>query len=123
MKRSVVILLVEDDPALGPVTMELLCAGGHAPTLAPSFEEAFGLLVSPHRIEVLILDLQLGANRGDILIESLRSVDAKVPPIVVLSAQPMPELMRAAKAVGAEAFLQKPCSAKRIMEAIELAVP
>jgi FixJ family two-component response regulator len=52
----------------------------------------------------------------------LRSIKAKLPPIVVLSGRPMPELVGAAKAVGAEVFLQKPCSAQRILEAIELAV-
>jgi len=33
----------------------------------------------------------------------------------------MPELVREAKAVGAEVSSQKPCSAQRILEAIELA--
>jgi CheY-like chemotaxis protein len=121
IKRSVVVLMVEDDPALGPATIEVIAAGGHVATLASSFVDAFRLLVSPHRVEVLILDLQLGTHRGDELIETLRSIQAKLPPIVVLSARPMPELVRAAKAVGAEVFLQKPCSAQRILEAIELA--
>jgi FixJ family two-component response regulator len=121
-KRSVVVLMVEDDAALGPATVDLLVAGGHVATLASSFVEAFRMLLSPHRVEVLILDLQLGTHRGDELIETLRSVDAKLPAIVVLSARPMPELVRAAKTVGAEVYLQKPCSAQRILEAIELAV-
>ncbi len=80
------------------------------------------MLLSPNRVEVLILDLQLGTHRGDELIEALRSVDVKLPSIVVLSACPMPELIQAAKAVSAEVYLQKPCSAQRILEAIELAV-
>jgi FixJ family two-component response regulator len=122
IKRSVAVLMIEDDPALGPATIDVLTAGGHIATLASSFVDAFRMLVSPHRVEVLILDLQLGTHRGDELIETLRSIEAKLPPIVVLSARPIPELVRAAKAVGAEVFLQKPCSAQRILEAIELAV-
>jgi two-component system nitrogen regulation response regulator NtrX len=122
IKRSVVVLMVEDDPALGPATVDLLTAEGHVATLASSFVEGIRLLLSPNRVEVLILDLQLGTHRGDQLVETLRSIKAKLPPIVVLSGRPMPELVGAAKAVGAEVFLQKPCSAQRILEAIELAV-
>jgi CheY-like chemotaxis protein len=122
LKRSVVVLMVEDDPALGQATIDVLIAGGHVATLVPSFVEAFRMLLSPNRIEVLILDLQLGTHRGDELIETLRSIDAKLPAVIVLSARPLPEIARAAKAVGAEVFLQKPCSPQRIFEAIDIAV-
>jgi CheY-like chemotaxis protein len=121
IKRSVVVLMVEDDPALGPATVDVLIAGAHVATLAASFVEAFRLLLHPHRVEVLILDLQLGTHRGDELVETLRSIDAKLPPIVIFSARPIPELVQTAKAVGAEVYLQKPCSAQRLLEAIELA--
>jgi DNA-binding response OmpR family regulator len=122
IKRSIVVLMVEDDPALGPATVDLLSAEGHVATLASTFVEAIRLLLSPNRVEVLILDLQLGTHRGDELIETLRSIDAKLPPIVLLSARPMAELVQAAKVVGAEVYLQKPCSAQRILEAVDLAV-
>jgi len=121
MKRSTTILLIEDDPVLGRVTLELLAAQGHAAVLAESFDCALRLLAAPNRFEVLLLDLQLGLKGGDELIASLRSLGARVPPIVVLSAKPMDDLVRAARTMGAEAFLQKPCSATRIAEAIELA--
>jgi DNA-binding response OmpR family regulator len=121
MKRSTTILLIEDDPALGPATLEVLAAEGHAAVLANSFDQAFEILLAPHRIEVLLLDLQLGLKRGDDLIESLRLHGATIPPIVIFSAKPIDELVLAAKAIGAEAFLQKPCSGIRLVEAIELA--
>lgn len=122
MNRSTVVLLIEDDPTLGPLTVDMLAAHGHSPTLAVSYEQAFQLLTAPHRIEVAILDLQLGNERGDSLIEKLRRAGAKMPAIIVFSAQSMPDLVQAAKTVRAEAILQKPCSAHRMIEAIELAV-
>jgi DNA-binding NtrC family response regulator len=121
MKRSTIVLLIEDDPMLGPATMEILAALGHAPLLADSFEQAFEILSGANRIEVLVLDLQLGPRRGDELVELLRARGSHVPPIVVFSAKPIGELAEAAKKLGAEAYLQKPCSAARITEAIELA--
>ena len=121
MKRSTTILLIEDDPSLGPATVEVLASEGHAAVLANSFDEAFEILVAPHRIQVVLLDLQLGVRRGDELIESLRARSATIPPIVIFSARPIDELVHAAKTIGAEAFLQKPCSGTRLAEAIELA--
>jgi DNA-binding response OmpR family regulator len=121
MNRSTNVLLIEDDPNLGPATLELLAAQGHAALLADSYEQAFAILTGTHRIEVLILDLQLGLRRGDELVASLRTHGARVPPIVVFSAKPIDELAGAARRMGAEAYLQKPCSAARIGEAIDLA--
>jgi CheY-like chemotaxis protein len=121
MKRSTTILLIEDDPSVGPATLEVLAAEGHAAVLATSFDEAFEILLAPHRIQVLLLDLQLGLRRGDELIESLRARGATIPPIVIFSARPLDELVHAARMMGAEAFLQKPCSGIRLAEAIELA--
>ena len=116
------ILLIDDDPSLGEALVDLLAAHGHLPKLALSAEEAFQLLTAPHRIEVVILDLQLGVERGDWLVEKLRENGTKIPSIVVHSAQSLPELMRASKVVGAEAVLQKPCSPERLLEAIGLAM-
>jgi DNA-binding NtrC family response regulator len=120
-KRAAVVLLIDDDPALGQATIDILAARGHSALLALSNEDAFHLLTAANRIDVLILDLQMGAARGESLIEDLHRAGQKVPAVIVHSAQPMPELVRAAKTVGAEVVLQKPCSAQRLMEAIELA--
>lgn len=102
--------------------MELLVTHGHAATLATSFDEAFEILRAQNRIQVIILDLQLGATRGETLIHSLRSAGISIPPVVVLSAKPMPDVVMAAKDTHAEVFLQKPCSVARLIEAITLAV-
>ena len=121
-KRSVRVLLVEDDPSLGPILSEVLAYYGHSPMLANSAESAKAILASRHRIEVMILDLELGDSRGEELVREIRTIDTKVPAIIVHSAQPIDDLRRAAAAVGAEAILQKPCSAQRMIEAIDLAI-
>ena len=90
--------------------------------MAVSAEQAAELLLAPHHIDVIILDLQLGAERGEWLIEKLRHEGAKVPAIVILSARPLSELTKASKFVRAECILMKPCSAQRLLEAIELAL-
>jgi DNA-binding NtrC family response regulator len=120
-KRSTAILLIDDDRSQGLATVDLLAAHGHRPTLAVSAEQAAELLTAPHHIDVVILDLQLGAERGEWLIDKLRHQGARVPAIVIFSARPLPELTVASKFVKAECILMKPCSAQRLLEAVELA--
>ena len=122
MNKNAVILLVEDDPHVGAITVDLLAAWGHKAELTGSSGSAFVLLTAPHKIEVVLLDLQLGAERGEALVAKLRLTDSPIPPIIILSAQSMPELVIAGRAMGAVGILRKPCSVHKMMEAIELAV-
>lgn len=121
-KHSAAILLIDDDSSLGLALVDLLAAHGHSPRYVPTPEEAYELLLAPHRLEVVILDLNLGSARGDWLIEKLRDSGARIPAIVIHSGQPLTELTRVSKLVRAEAVLQKPCSIERLLEAVELAV-
>ena len=121
-KRSAVILLVDDDASLGLAMVDLLAAHGHLPKLACTAEEAFTLLTLPHRFDVVILDLDLGGQRGEWLVDRLRKHGALVPAIVVHSGQSLTELAIASKVVRAEVMLHKPCSPQRLLEAVELSM-
>ena len=117
-----VVLLIDDDPILGPVTVELLQALGHTATWVESYERGFDTLNQPHDITIVLLDLQLGTQRGEALVQQLRSAGANVPPLLIFSAQPLPELRQAANTVKASGILQKPCDAATINNAIKTAV-
>jgi DNA-binding response OmpR family regulator len=117
-----VVLLIDDDPILGPVTIELLHALGHRATWVESYELGLDTLSNPHDITIVLLDLQLGAQRGEALVEQLRSKGMNVPPLLIFSAQPMTELRQAASTVKASGILQKPCNAAAIDSAIRAAV-
>ncbi len=119
MFRVLNILLVEDDPVLGPVIAEVLLMRGHAATLARTVGEALGVLCVYNDIQVIILDLQIGAERAEDLIDQVRGCTSYIPPIVVHSALPLPDLQRAAHDVKASAILQKPVSASSMVETIE----
>ncbi len=116
-----VILLVDDDPILGPVTVELLQTLGHQASWVDSYERGLQTLSGAHDITVVLLDLQLGPQRGEDLVRALRKVGVLIPPVVVFSAQPMAELRHAATVTKASAILQKPCNAQAIRQAIETA--
>jgi DNA-binding response OmpR family regulator len=116
------ILLVEDDAALGEVTAALLVSEGYEVKIAPTAQDAFDDLAAPHAYSAVLLDLQLGRDRGDALVRRLRRSGQTLPPVVIFSAQPMVELREAAQEIGAVAVLQKPCRIGQIMKAISRAV-
>lgn len=116
-----VVLLIDDDPILGPVTIELLQAMGHKASWVESYERGIDTLSNPHDITIVLLDLQLGAQRGEALIDQLRSAGKNIPPVLIFSAQPMGELRQAADSIKASGILQKPCNATAINTAIKIA--
>jgi DNA-binding NtrC family response regulator len=122
MQRPLVILLVEDDPVLGPLTAESLTESGHQVTLSPSTKNAFEQLKAPHAFNVIILDIQLGADRAENLIDRLKAARIAFPAVVLFSAQPSSELARSARTVNASGMLQKPCTVEQINRMLERAV-
>lgn len=116
------VLLIDDDPVLGPVTVELLHALGHDATWVDTYERGFDTLRQPHQITIVLLDLQLGPQRGEALIGDLRRSGAPLPPLLIFSAQPMTELRNAATLIDAAGILQKPCDAMAINTAIHTAL-
>jgi two-component system OmpR family response regulator len=116
------ILLVEDDVALGEITAELLATEGYAVKIAPTLGHALDDLSQPHQYCAVLLDLQLGRERGDALVRQLRRNGKALPPVVIFSAQPISELRDTAAEIGAVAFLQKPCRIAQIMGAINRAI-
>ena len=122
MKRSLCILLVEDDPALGPMTYHALEHLGHRSVLATTAPIAYGHLSRAHEFHLVLLDLQLGDQRSEPLILQLREEGFIIPTIVIFSAQPMFELQRVQRNIGARSFIQKPASIEEIDLAVDRAV-
>ncbi len=116
------VLIIDDDPILGPVTVELLHALGHRARWVDTYERGLDALRHPDDVAIVLLDLQLGQQRGESLIGDLRREGTHLPPLVIFSAQPMNELRDAATMISAAGILQKPCDAAAINHAIETAV-
>lgn len=113
------ILLVDDDANLGPATRDTLNFFGHRAVLATNLAQAYAELDRPHAFNVMLLDLELGAETGEMLIGRLRDAGIEFPLVVILSAQPRNELERAAKAIDAADILQKPSSLRQINETLD----
>jgi two-component system, OmpR family, KDP operon response regulator KdpE len=116
------VLLIEDDPALGAVTTEVLTQLGHEVAWSTSARAAFTSLAHNHSFDAVLLDLGLGESDGVTLVTLLRNQGHELPPLLVFSAQPIDVLKRAARATGAVGILQKPCSATQLAAALERAM-
>ncbi|MDR3386079.1 MAG: response regulator [Rudaea sp.] len=116
------VLLIEDDPALGSVTAEVLTQLGHEVAWSTSANAAFASLSHDHEFDAVLLDLGLGEYDGVTLVNALRHQGHKLPPLLVFSAQPIEALRKAARATGAVGILQKPCTATQLADALQRAL-
>jgi DNA-binding response OmpR family regulator len=122
MSTMLRILIVEDDALLGVATAESLTMLGHTVSIVPTVSAAFAALSVTHSFDVILLDLNLGEERGETIFEKLQLLRIKYPPVIILSAQPEAEVRLAADLVQAKQMLTKPASIARISWAIERAV-
>lgn len=121
MKKCWCVLLVEDDPILGPLTFEALNHLGHQAVLASSADAAYVHLARQHRFEIVILDLQLGPERSEPVIQRLRGEGWTLPPILVYSAHPKSELQISVQQTGAAGSIQKPATIQELEESVRVA--
>jgi DNA-binding response OmpR family regulator len=115
------ILLIEDDTALGEATRELLQCRGHDVRWVLNADEGYKALAQT-TFDIVLLDLGLGINNGVTVITALRRHHHVLPPLIILSAQPIQMICEAAEKTGAVSALQKPCSSGMIEEAIDFAM-
>lgn len=122
MNRTFNVLLVEDDPGLGDVTMESLTLLGHTVTLIRTAAAAFEALRADHSFEVILLDLRLGDESGDTIFDKLQLLRITYPPVIVLSAEPEATIRQAAQRIKTAHMLSKPASVIQIERALRQAV-
>ena len=116
------ILVVDDDHVFAGLICDALQMSGHEARRVPTTESGIAALLE-HRYDVLLLDLDLGATRGETLISRVRSLGERLPAIIILSGQPSDVLAAAVTATGAAAAVRKPCSIEELLAAIALAAP
>src|SRR3954468_4803894 len=114
------ILMVEDDHVLGGLICDALRLSRHEVRRVPTSESGVGAVLES-RYDVLLLDLDLGMTRGEAMIQRVRNLGERLPPIVIWSGQPLSVLTDAATTTGAAAVLRKPCTVDELLAAIDQA--
>jgi CheY-like chemotaxis protein len=120
--KTASVLLIEDDPALGMVTVEVLHELGYNVSWSVSSSDAQALFEAGRRFDAMILDLRLGQEHGVDLVDAIHADGYQVPPIIIFSAEPFDALAQAAHATAAVGILQKPCTATALENRLQKAL-
>jgi PAS domain S-box-containing protein len=118
-RHSRLILIVEDNETNIRTLSDYLAVKGYRLAVARSGSEALQLLRSL-RPDLILMDIQLPSMDGLEVISLIRR-DGSIAelPIIALTALAMPGDREKALAAGANEYLSKPVSLKRLVEAIE----
>jgi len=111
------LLIIEDDPTVGPLLRDVFVSDGHTATLMRSGEAGLDYLAS-ERPDAVLLDVQLPRISG---IEVLRRIRSKSPdlPVVVITGHATPEQIAQAKALGVVEVLEKPEILNEVHDALK----
>jgi two-component system response regulator QseB len=104
--RAHPVLLIEDDPSLSEILVEIMTAENYAVTAARDGQSGLHLALT-RSYEVIILDRGLPAIDGIDLLARLRSRGV-VTPVIILSALGLPSDRIDGLDAGAEDYLSKP---------------
>jgi len=114
------ILMIDDDHVFSGLISDALQVSGHDVRRVPTTESGIGALLE-RRFDVVLLDLDLGATRGEAMVRRMQNLGERLPPIIILSGQPSGVLAAAMKSTGAVAAVRKPCTIDELLAAIGLA--
>jgi CheY-like chemotaxis protein len=101
------ILLVEDDPHLAALYLEVLGARGHEITLATNGQEALDRIAAAAP-DLVLMDLQMPVMDGLEAAERLKASEHGHIPIIALTNLQLPEEISAALDAGCDGYLAKP---------------
>jgi two-component system, sensor histidine kinase RpfC len=120
VSRKLNVLLADDNPTNREVVGKILERGGHAVTLVPDGEQALDALEQA-RFDVVLLDRNMPGMGGIEALQAIRMMTRgrERLPVIVLSADVMPEARRECLEAGADTFLPKPVEAIRLLEEIQ----
>lgn len=113
------VLIAEDNPVNQKVTRRILEYAGHTVTVVADGEEALDKLQA-EPFDLVIVDLNMPKVSGleVIKLHRMATLGERRTPVIVLSADAMPETARACTEAGADAYLTKPVEPRRLLDAI-----
>jgi DNA-binding response OmpR family regulator len=114
-ERSRRVLVADDEPHIGRIIKMKLEGGPFDVTLAYDGQEATDALIAPDAsFDLVVLDLMMPEKSGLDVLRTLRSTLHSEVPAIILTAAGQDEQERAALDGGANAFVTKPFSPKKL---------
>jgi len=117
--RSLRVLVVDDEEPIRKFVQRVLTEAGHQPVLAVDGQHALTVAKADGPFELLLTDVNMPNLMGDELARRLRQDD---PALKVLYLTGFSDLLFKEKLTlwEDEAYLDKPCSVRGLLEAISL---
>ncbi|MBL7902543.1 MAG: response regulator transcription factor [Bacteroidia bacterium] len=107
------VLLVEDDPSLGPLLQEYLEAKGFETKLAADGKSGSDVFFK-ETFDLVLLDVMMPIKDGFTLAKEIRLIDKNIP-IIFLTAKSMKEDTIEGFNAGADDYITKPFSMEELM--------
>mgnify|MGYP003638451702 CR=1 FL=1 len=121
MASDPILLLVEDEPAVGRVTKRLLEREGYAVDWAKNGREGLELAASGPKYDLVLTDFRMPEVGGMELLEKLRESNPHLP-VILMTAHGTASLAIEATRKGAYDYILKPYQPHELFEAVERAV-
>ena len=121
MSQPPLILVVDDEPSMRDLVLEVLEAEGYAVAAAHNGQQALDFLqrVCP---DAVVLDLMMPVLDGWAFMERYREVAGAEIPVLGVSAAMRPELAERLNQLGVRACLAKPFDIAELLECVARAV-
>jgi DNA-binding NtrC family response regulator len=110
------ILVIDDDQSIRTFLDRLLSRNGYDVILADNGQKGLELF-RRERPHAILLDLIMPEMNGIAVLQQIRSVDEKIP-VIVLTGTRIPEIKPQAYAVGVTEFVEKEFSIHVLLEAL-----
>lgn len=120
MNDTPLIAIIDDDPPLRSALGNLIRSAGYEAKL---FADAASALDCPDgaRVALVLSDFRMPGASGVDLIAALRT-KGRTMPVIIMTAQPVEDVIGPAIAAGAFACLQKPFNDHDLLDSIESAL-
>ena len=117
--KSLRILLAEDNPVNQEVISEVLQRAGHHVQLVDDGEKALDALSIDTHFDLVLLDMNMPEVSGLDVLKQFRFLDTSgSTPVVMLSADAMPETIRQCREAGANEYLTKPVDISHLLQTV-----
>lgn len=114
------ILLAEDNPVNQEVIGAMLSRGGHRVHLVEDGEQALDALGGDLSFDLVVLDMNMPNVSGLEALKQFRFMDTTATtPVLMLSADAMPESIRACLQAGADDYITKPVQMTTLLEKVD----
>ena len=112
------ILSVDDSPVMRQMVKATLLEAGHEVSQAPNGEE--GLKIAGTQVfDMVITDVNMPIMDGLTLIKNLRQLPAYLSvPMIALTTESTSDIKRTGRVAGATAWVVKPFSPQRLIDAV-----